>query len=561
MIRLETSALRSIVGRRIFFLFIACALLPIVVLGWLSFNEVSSQLRESGRADLLSTSKAYGMEIMGRLETLSAEFSLIAASRNFEPGSSQQPPEHFSSLSKMAPNEPAALWGAPVSFSPRQREFLLQGQTVLLVLPGTQPQIALFRYFKPSEPDRGLLAAMVDSKYVFSEETLSANTAVNVHDSTGALIFCSSNSQACSPPSNRYNTSSGSFESRSAGRSIFVAYWNLFLRGNFMSDPWTIVATRDSDIVLAPIRRFRRTFPFVVLLSLWVVLLLSIVQIRRTLVPLETLSAAARKIAHQDFATKVDLNSGDEFEELARTFNSMTADLGQHFEQLHRFHWGTLKALARAIDAKSTWTAGHSERVTQMALQIARVMNLSEEDLETLQRGGLLHDIGKLGTPPEILDKPGRLTPEEMKIMQDHVLTGVRILEPIVDFRPALPVVAQHHENFDGTGYPHGLSGENIDIKARILAVADCYDAIVSDRPYRKGLPSAKVIEILKEGTGTKFDPEVINAFLHAMETARVDSGIKQPDTSSTSVAASDRPQIAPPPSIIGKTEQDRVST
>ena len=145
-----------------------------------------------------------------------------------------------------------------------------------------------------------------------------------------------------------------------------------------------------------------------------------------------------------------------------------------------------------------------------------------------------------------------------MKIMQDHVLIGVRILEPILDFRPALPIVAQHHENFDGTGYPNGLSGENIDLKARILAVADCYDAIVSDRPYRQGLPPAKVIEILKQGSGTKFDPEVINAFLHAMETARAESGIK-PDITSLTVSAS--PQIAPPPRLLESTKQDRVST
>jgi putative nucleotidyltransferase with HDIG domain len=182
-------------------------------------------------------------------------------------------------------------------------------------------------------------------------------------------------------------------------------------------------------------------------------------------------------------------------------------------EALEQLDLGTLTALARAIDAKSAWTAGHSERVTNLALEMGHAMGLPANSLGIIHRGGLLHDIGKIGTPPDVLDKPGRLEPEEMQIMRDHVKIGVRILEPIPCFREALPMVAQHHEWFDGSGYPAGLAGENISLHARILAVADCYEAIVSDRPYRKGLPKRQALEILIQRSGTQFDPMVIEVF------------------------------------------------
>jgi len=183
-------------------------------------------------------------------------------------------------------------------------------------------------------------------------------------------------------------------------------------------------------------------------------------------------------------------------------------------EALEQLDLGTLTALARAIDAKSAWTAGHSERVTSLALKMANAMGLPAKSLEIMHRGGLLHDIGKIGTPPHILDKLGRLSPEEMQIMRDHVNIGVRILEPITCFREALPMVAQHHEWFDGSGYPAGLAGENISLHARILAVADSYDALVSDRPYRKGLPKQQALEMLRRNSGTQFDPMVIEVFM-----------------------------------------------
>jgi putative nucleotidyltransferase with HDIG domain len=186
--------------------------------------------------------------------------------------------------------------------------------------------------------------------------------------------------------------------------------------------------------------------------------------------------------------------------------------------QLKQLKWGTLTALARTIDAKSPWTSGHSERVTNMAIKIGREMKLSEKEIDILHAGGLLHDIGKIGVPGEVLDKPGPLTLEERRRIQEHVLIGERILKPIPGFEECLPIVLEHHEWFNGKGYPYGIAGEKISLHGRIFAVADVYDALISDRPYRRGMPLERVIEIIRDSSGEQFDPQVVNAFFRLRE-------------------------------------------
>lgn len=185
--------------------------------------------------------------------------------------------------------------------------------------------------------------------------------------------------------------------------------------------------------------------------------------------------------------------------------------------ELEEMSWGTLRALARAIDAKSRWTAGHSERVTAMALRLGRTVGLSEADLSTLERGGLLHDVGKIGVPARILDAPGPLSRDEWTQVREHPTIGGRILEPIRAFAPALPIVLQHHERWDGLGYPSGRAGAQIHPLARILAVADTYDAMASARPYRAALPEEVVLDEIRRGSGTQFEPRLVDAFLEMM--------------------------------------------
>jgi putative nucleotidyltransferase with HDIG domain len=186
-------------------------------------------------------------------------------------------------------------------------------------------------------------------------------------------------------------------------------------------------------------------------------------------------------------------------------------------EKLSRLNWGILKTLARAVDAKSSWTAGHSERVTKLALKIADSLNLNRKERENLHRAALLHDIGKLGISSAILNNPGKLDDVEYKTMKTHPQMGARILEPIDEHSAIIPIVSQHHERFDGKGYPAGLSGTSIHLGARILAVADVFDALNSDRPYRKGMPLEKVLGIIQQESGRQFDPVVVEALINAL--------------------------------------------
>ncbi len=185
--------------------------------------------------------------------------------------------------------------------------------------------------------------------------------------------------------------------------------------------------------------------------------------------------------------------------------------------ELGQLHVGTLTALARAIDAKSPWTAGHSERVTEHAQSLGAWLGLDAEELERLRRGGLLHDVGKIGTPAEILDKAGPLTAEERTIIQAHTVTGARILAPIRAYADVLDIVRHHHERWDGTGYPDHLAGEEIPKLARVLALADVYDALTSARPYRPAMTKATAMEIIARGSGTMFDPVFARAFAEMM--------------------------------------------
>jgi HD-GYP domain-containing protein (c-di-GMP phosphodiesterase class II) len=186
-------------------------------------------------------------------------------------------------------------------------------------------------------------------------------------------------------------------------------------------------------------------------------------------------------------------------------------------EELDRLSWGTLTALARAIDAKSHWTMGHSERVTAMALRIGRAMDLSEEELGVLHQGSLLHDIGKIGIGSKLLDKPSRLSDTEMDVVRGHVEMGARILEPVPALADAVPIVLQHHEHYDGKGYPQGMIGEEIHLGARILMVADHYDAMRSARPYRPPGSREEVVDSIAAEAGKKFDPQVVGVFLQLM--------------------------------------------
>ena len=185
---------------------------------------------------------------------------------------------------------------------------------------------------------------------------------------------------------------------------------------------------------------------------------------------------------------------------------------GKLYGELKELLFGVIRALTSAIDAKDPYTSGHSERVARIAVRLGEEMGLSANQRGDLYLMGLLHDVGKIGIDDMVLKKTGQLTPEEYRVIQSHVEIGVHILEDLKKLHHLLPGVAHHHEHFDGSGYPGGLAGEAIPLPARILAVADGFDAMSSTRPYRRRLTPKAIDDILRKGSGVQWDPRVIDA-------------------------------------------------
>jgi response regulator RpfG family c-di-GMP phosphodiesterase len=182
------------------------------------------------------------------------------------------------------------------------------------------------------------------------------------------------------------------------------------------------------------------------------------------------------------------------------------------YENLKKTYIATVEALANAVEARDSYTRGHTERVYLLSCAIAEVLGWNKEELGDLKIGALLHDIGKIGVPDSILNKPGPLTPEEHEIMKRHPITGARMVDSIPFLKPALPYILYHHERHDGRGYPLGLKGDEIPLPGRLLAVVDTIDAITSDRPYRKGRPLSAAMDEIGLYSGTQFNPDVANA-------------------------------------------------
>ncbi|MEE9120713.1 MAG: HD domain-containing phosphohydrolase, partial [Syntrophobacteria bacterium] len=567
-----------------------------------------------------------------------------------------------------------------------ERQHLGSGEPLILTQSrgDNRLHIYMMRAVDPQDPKQGILCGEINSMYLWGlseHNTLPTMTEFCVLDQFNHVIY-----STIPPPSSFYErsalemrrSSSARFEWKYEDKVYLASFWPIFLKSRYFYPKWTVVLSEPKDYTFAPMAYFKKIFPLIILLSFWVVFLLSVIQIRKTMLPLESLKDGTQRIALRDFESRVTVTSGDEFEELGASFNDMARQLGRQFnalttmaeidrailsaldtekivgtviarmheffnydfisltlldsqgknpartyigghesgvvklvdnieitpeeveklidnreivsinadkdlppflapftrnginslavlplfikqnlagiialgsldssapdqedlhqarqladqvavalsnaqliEELDLLNWGTLTALARAVDAKSPWTAGHSERVTENALKIGKALGLSDSEVEDLHRGGLLHDIGKIGIPARILDKPGKLSEEERRMIQEHPRKGGRILEPIAAYAHVLPMVLQHHEWLNGKGYPDGLAREDISLGARILAVADVFDALISDRPYRKGMELERTLEIIKQESGKQFDPKVVQAFLEVIK-------------------------------------------
>ncbi|MEZ6190295.1 MAG: HD-GYP domain-containing protein [Phycisphaerales bacterium] len=184
------------------------------------------------------------------------------------------------------------------------------------------------------------------------------------------------------------------------------------------------------------------------------------------------------------------------------------------YEDMHSMFLGTLHALSTTIDAKDSYTHGHSERVALIARQLAEAAGLPAQTVERVYLSGLVHDVGKIGVPEAVLTKPGKLTDEEYELVKKHPEIGARILEGIRQMRDLIPGVLHHHESWDGRGYPHGLAGRDIPLFGRIIGLADAFDAMSSDRTYRNAMPMHKVLDEVRRCSGKQFDPDLVDVFV-----------------------------------------------
>ncbi len=220
---------------------------------------------------------------------------------------------------------------------------------------------------------------------------------------------------------------------------------------------------------------------------------------------------------------------------------AMSRENSRLLRQLRENHFRVLATLVTALEAKDAYSAGHSHRVKDLCLALGEKLDLSPAELETLGEGALLHDIGEIGVREEVLNKPGKLTDEEFNHVKSHVRLAADMLSFVEDFADIIPIVQLHHERLDGSGYPFGLKGDNIPMLARILAVADTFDALISERPHRPALARHRAIAVVQQGRGREFDERVVDVLLDLLETdpRYKDSGVEPFGKAAVAPAAS----------------------
>jgi HD-GYP domain-containing protein (c-di-GMP phosphodiesterase class II) len=284
---------------------------------------------------------------------------------------------------------------------------------------------------------------------------------------------------------------------------------------------WAVIVqkpTRDAYSDVYDMQRVARLLAIgVVLLSI----LVSIFAARRITNPLHVLTQSSRALAKGDFSQRVHLLSRTEIGELAQTFNTMSEELERFVEDLKRaaeenraLFMGSIQMLAGAVDEKDPYTRGHSDRVTRYSMLIAKEMKLDSTFMETLQVSAQLHDVGKIGIEDHILKKPGALTEEEFEVMKTHTTKGANILRPVTQLAEMLPGIELHHEALDGRGYPYGLKGDQIPLLARVIAVADTFDALTTNRPYQQAHTPEQALQIIRNLAGKRLDPKAVEALL-----------------------------------------------
>ncbi|HEY1499458.1 MAG TPA: HD-GYP domain-containing protein [Acidobacteriaceae bacterium] len=283
------------------------------------------------------------------------------------------------------------------------------------------------------------------------------------------------------------------------------------------SGGYVLRSLENVDTATAPIQtRLHNLFLSLALICVSIVLLSSIVSARSIVEPIAAVVTHLRKAARTGVLAEFEGRPSPilEIRELAEIYNHAAVSVRAAGEDLQTAYLEFVGSLASALDARDGYTSGHSRRVSQLSCAIASAMELPATDIERIRIGALLHDIGKIGIADRVLQKPGRLTEEEWRLIKQHPVIGRRILEGVHGFAPYLGAVELHHENWDGTGYPRGQMATETPIDARIIHVVDAYDAMTTDRSYRRAMTHERAISILTENAGSQFDARVVAIFL-----------------------------------------------
>ncbi|HMC82699.1 MAG TPA: HD domain-containing phosphohydrolase, partial [Candidatus Polarisedimenticolia bacterium] len=299
-----------------------------------------------------------------------------------------------------------------------------------------------------------------------------------------------------------------------------------FLASVDLTDPgWGIFVQVERRLAYSAVQEMIRSTITWAVVALALALLFGVWLAASLARPINLLAESARAFARGDFEARVAIHSRNEIGELADTFNQMSDQIQDHIRKLRaaaqenqELFLGTIKALAAAIDEKDPYTRGHSDRVSRYSVLLAKDLGLGSDDVRRVQVGSLLHDVGKIGIDDRILRKPTVLTEDEYRYMKQHPEKGASMLASIKNMKEINPAVRHHHERWDGGGYPGGLRGDAIPLIARIVNVADTFDAMTTNRPYQKSMSFEKAVARLKEMSGSACDPHVVAALARLYE-------------------------------------------
>jgi HD-GYP domain-containing protein (c-di-GMP phosphodiesterase class II) len=294
-----------------------------------------------------------------------------------------------------------------------------------------------------------------------------------------------------------------------------------------------VIAIQDEAAALASVSDMRWQVLWISLVAGLLTILTGLFFANKLTHPVRELASGAHRIASGDFSKRISVTSRTELGDLGNSFNIMTdqierfiGDLQRSAEENRQLFIGTVKALAAAIDGKDPYTRGHSERVSRFSMAIAQRLGLSDEEVEKIRISALLHDVGKISIDDKILKKPAALTDEEYEIMKGHPQKGYKIMSQIPAMKEFLPGMYMHHEMVNGKGYPQGLKGDEIPLMGKIVAVADTFDAMTTDRPYQKAMKFEDALARIETFVGTRYDETVVAAFAEACREGQIRPGV-----------------------------------